>query len=139
MQKRESVPDMPALRQPERASTDRDLGPRVPTILVKAGKKLWEIHQKQITNEIEHEKKMNRSIRTNQRTGKWNHGDREKAHRFGWLEDWSHPDRLLEKKMAGMHLRWRESWEISDVRRPREWKIRRRRNWFGGLRLTVES
>jgi len=36
------VPDMPALRQPERASTDRDLGPRVPTILVNAGKKLWE-------------------------------------------------------------------------------------------------
>jgi len=34
------VPDMPALRQPERASTDRDLGPRVPTILVNAGKKL---------------------------------------------------------------------------------------------------
>ena len=37
-----SVPDIPDLRQPERVSTDRDLGPRVPTILVNAGKKLCE-------------------------------------------------------------------------------------------------
>lgn len=34
------LPDMPDLRQPESVSTDLDLGPRVPTILVNAGKKL---------------------------------------------------------------------------------------------------
>jgi hypothetical protein len=31
---------MPALRQPEITSTDRDLGPNVPTIFVIAGKKV---------------------------------------------------------------------------------------------------
>jgi hypothetical protein len=35
-----SLPDMPALRQEEMVSTERDLGPSVPTILVIAGKKL---------------------------------------------------------------------------------------------------
>jgi len=34
-----NVPDMPALRQPEITSTDRERGPKVPTILVIAGKK----------------------------------------------------------------------------------------------------
>jgi hypothetical protein len=34
----EQLPDMPALRQAEIVSTERDLGPRVPTILVIAGK-----------------------------------------------------------------------------------------------------
>jgi hypothetical protein len=33
---------MPALRQEEMVSTERDLGPSVPTILVIAGKKLCE-------------------------------------------------------------------------------------------------
>lgn len=35
------IPDIPALRQPEIVSTDRDLGPKVPTIFVIAGKKLY--------------------------------------------------------------------------------------------------
>lgn len=34
------TPDIPALRQAEITSTDRDLGPSVPTIFVIAGKKL---------------------------------------------------------------------------------------------------
>lgn len=37
------IPDIPALRQPEITSRDRDLGPRVPTIFVIAGKKLYKI------------------------------------------------------------------------------------------------
>ena len=36
----EKLPDMPALRQEDIVSTERDLGPSVPTILVIAGKKL---------------------------------------------------------------------------------------------------
>lgn len=48
------LPDIPALRQPEITSTDRDLGPRVPTILVRAGKKLCDIihHAKSKTSKM---------------------------------------------------------------------------------------
>lgn len=49
-QESEKLPDMPALRQEEMVSTERDLGPSVPTILVIAGKKLcewgWESDQR---------------------------------------------------------------------------------------------
>lgn len=38
---------MPALRHPEIVSTDRDLGPNVPTIFVIAEKKLYKNHQQQ--------------------------------------------------------------------------------------------
>jgi hypothetical protein len=38
---------MPALRHPEIVSTDRDLGPNVPTIFVIAEKKLCKNHQQQ--------------------------------------------------------------------------------------------
>lgn len=41
-----TVPDIPALRQPEMTSTERDLGPKVPTIFVMAGKKLCTIRHR---------------------------------------------------------------------------------------------
>lgn len=46
------IPDIPALRQPEMVSTDRDLGPKVPTILVIAGKKLCTHQQPQLIKSI---------------------------------------------------------------------------------------
>lgn len=42
---KKNIPDMPALRQPEIVSTDRDLGPNVPTIFVIAEKKLCNNHK----------------------------------------------------------------------------------------------
>lgn len=52
----QDLPDIPALRQAEIASTDRDLGPKVPTILVIAGKKFCKI-QKQ-TNPIKYKQQI---------------------------------------------------------------------------------
>lgn len=39
-----SVPDIPAFRQSEIISTDRDFGPSVPTIFVIAGKKVCRVN-----------------------------------------------------------------------------------------------
>ena len=66
------------MRQPERVSTDRDLGPRVPTILVNAGKKLCENTSKVISDASE-----TKSIHAIDQIDE----ERESAYRFGWLED----------------------------------------------------
>ena len=43
-----TIPDIPAVKQAEITCTDRELGPRVPTILV-VGKKLWKTGGQQST------------------------------------------------------------------------------------------
>jgi len=45
-----TIPDIPAVKQAEITCTDRELGPRVPTILVIVGKKLQKTRGQQTTN-----------------------------------------------------------------------------------------
>lgn len=62
------IPDIPALRQLEIVSTDRDLGPKVPTIFVIAGKKLYtqkQIIKLQIYNQMLTCKQYFKSIKSN--------------------------------------------------------------------------
>ena len=91
------IPDIPALRQPEMTSTDRDLGPRVPTIFVIAGKKLCKIQSNS-------DPRTNESRKKKLRLTKWTRNRR--SYRFGWFENRSHSDWLLEKQVTRMHLRW---------------------------------
>jgi hypothetical protein len=96
--------DMPALRQAEMVSTERDLGPSVPTILVMAGKKLCPptqvnryglggcVRRRSIPPDLSSRAK---------KKGKKREG--EGAHGLGRLQDGGHPDGLLEQQVRGMH------------------------------------
>ena len=93
----EKLPDMPALRQEEMVSTERDLGPSVPTILVIAGKKLCDGIHPQGRNQ-------SRILRVVANRGNLKKAkDDAAAYGLGWLEDGGHPDGLLEQKVGGMH------------------------------------
>lgn len=105
-QESEKLPDMPALRQEEMVSTERDLGPSVPTILVIAGKKLceggWESDQR----------RRNPSGSGSSRRARPKTSERRRkggAYGLGWLQDGGHPDGLLQQQVGRMHRALRSS------------------------------
>jgi hypothetical protein len=79
-------------------STERDLGPSVPTILVMAGKKLCGFA------DTVHEK-IKLGLRRGRRATRRRIEGAEDAHGLGWLEDGGHPDGLLEQQVRRMHPR----------------------------------
>jgi hypothetical protein len=92
---------MPALRQAEMASTERDLGPSVPTIFVMAGKKFWFPFAGGVWTG---DQLGLGDPHTHAQISESGGGNGGRTYGLGWLEDGDHPDGLLEEQVGGMHL-----------------------------------
>lgn len=98
---------MPALRQEEMVSTERDLGPSVPTILVIAGKKLCEWGGGESDQRRRNPLGSGSPRRARPKTSE---GRRKGgAYGLGWLQDGGHPDGLLQQQVGRMHRALRSS------------------------------